>query len=204
MVDPACCTIYGMTEVTRILEQIRQGEPHAEEQLFPLVYDELRRMAAAKLAQERPGQTLQPTALVHEAYLRLVGDTPSPWDSRGHFFAAAAEAMRRILIDKARQKRRPKHGGQCRRVDLDDVSAPVEQPADDLLALDEALSALAAVAPRKAELVKLRFYAGLTIPEAAAALRISEATAQRDWTYARTWLFCRLADQPPPENPATA
>jgi RNA polymerase sigma factor (TIGR02999 family) len=193
-----------MTEVTRILEQIRPGEPHAAEQLFLLVYDELRRMAAAKLAQERLGQTLQATALVHEAYLRLVGNNPSPWDSRGHFFAAAAEAMRRILIDKARQKRRPKHGGRCRRVHLDDVSASVEQPADDLLALDEALSALAAVAPRKAELVKLRFYAGLTIPEAAAALGISEATAQRDWTYARTWLFCRLADQPPPENPATA
>jgi RNA polymerase sigma factor (TIGR02999 family) len=193
-----------MTEVTRILEQIRQGAPHAAEQLFPLVYDELRRMAAAKLAQERPGQTLQATALVHEAYLRLVGDAPSPWDSRGHFFAAAAEAMRRILIDKARQKRRPKHGGQGRRVHLDDVSASVAQPADDLLALDDALSALDAVAPRKAKLVKLRFYAGLTIPEAAAALGISEATAQRDWTYARTWLFCRLADQPPPENPATA
>ena len=172
--------------------------------LLPLVYDELRRLAAQKVAQEKPGQTLQATALVHEAYLRLVGDGPSPWDSRGHFFAAAAEAMRRILIDKARQKRRPKHGGQCRRVHLDEVNAAAEQPADDLLALDEALSALAAVAPRKAELVKLRFYAGLTIPEAAAALGISEATAQRDWTYARTWLFCRLADQPPPENPATA
>jgi RNA polymerase sigma factor (TIGR02999 family) len=192
-----------MTEVTRILEQIQQGKPQASKKLFPLVYDELRQMAAAKLAQERPGQTLQATALVHEAYLRLVGDKPSPWDSRGHFFAAAAEAMRRILIDKARQKRRPKHGGQRRRVNLDEVSASIEQPADDLLALDEALSALAAVAPRKAALVKLRFYAGLTIPEAAAALGISEATAQRDWTYARTWLFCRLADEPPPENPAT-
>lgn len=197
-----------MSEVTQILEQIQQGNPHAAKQLLPLVYDELRQLAAAKLAQERPGQTLQATALVHEAYLRLVGNNPSPWDSRGHFFAAAAEAMRRILIDKARQKRRPKHGGQRRRVNLDEVSASVEQPADDLLALDEALSALAAVAPRKAELVKLRFYAGLTIPDAAAALGISEATAQRDWTYARTWLYCLLADQPPPqdsaENPATA
>src|SRR5262249_4464133 len=155
----ACCTIYGMTEVTRILEQIRQGEPHAAEQLLPLVYDELRQMAGAKLAQERPGQTLQATALVHEAYLRLAGGRPSPWDSRGHFFAAAAEAMRRILIDKARQKRRPKHGGEGRRVHLDDVSASVGQPADDLLALDEALWALAAVPPRKAALVKLPFYA---------------------------------------------
>ena len=194
----------SMSDVTRILSAVEHGDPQAAEQLLPLVYDELRKLAAQKLACEAPGQTLQATALVHEAYLRLVGDAPSPWDSRGHFFAAAAEAMRRILIDKARQKRRPKHGGQCRRVHLDDVSASVGQPADDLLALDEALSALAAVAPRKAELVKLRFYAGLTIPEAAAALGISEATAQRDWTYARTWLFCRLADQPPPENPATA
>jgi RNA polymerase sigma factor (TIGR02999 family) len=191
-----------MTDVTRILSAIEQGDPHAAERLWPVVYDELRQLAAAKLAQERPGQTLQATALVHEAYLRLVGDNPTPWNSRGHFFAAAAEAMRRILIDKARQKRRPKHGGQRRRVTLDDASPSVEQPADDLLALDEALSALAAVAPRKAELVKLRFYAGLTIPDAAAALRISEATAQRDWTYARTWLFCRLADQPPPEDSA--
>jgi RNA polymerase sigma factor (TIGR02999 family) len=198
----------GMSDVTRILEQIQQGKPHATKQLLTLVYDELRQLAAAKLAQEKPGQTLQATALVHEAYLRLVGDDPSPWDSHGHFFAAAAEAMRRILIDKARQKRRPKHGGQRRRVNLDDVSGAVEQPADDLLAIDESLSALAAVAPRKAELVKLRFYAGLTIPEAAAVLGISEATAQRDWTYARTWLYCMLADQAPPadppDNPATA
>ena len=197
-----------MSDVTRILSAIEQGDAHAAEQLLPLVYDELRKLAAAKLAQERPGQTLQATALVHEAYLRLVGNKPSPWSSRGHFFAAAAEAMRRILIDKALRKRRPKHGGQRRRVDLDEASASVEQPADDLLALDEALTALAAVAPRKAELVKLRFYAGLTIPEAAEALGISEATAQRDWTYARTWLYCMLADQPPPddsvENPAGA
>ena len=166
---------------------------------MPLVYEELRKLAGARLAQEKPGQTLEATALVHEAYLRLVGDEPTPWDSRGHFFAAAAEAMRRILIDRARQKRRPKHGGQRHRVKLEDVSASTEQPADDLLALDEALVALTAVAPRKGELVKLRFYAGLTIPEAAATLGISEATAQRDWTYARTWLYCRLADEPPSE-----
>src|SRR5262245_55818852 len=126
-----------MSEVTQILTAIERGDAHAAEQLFPLVYDELRRMAAAKLAQERPGQTLQATAVVHEAYLRLVGDNPSPWDSRGHFFAAAAEAMRRILIDKARQKQRPKHGGQRRRVHLDEVNAAADQPADDLLALDE-------------------------------------------------------------------
>ena len=219
-----------MSDVTRILSQIESGDPAAASQLLPLVYDELRKLAAAKLAHEQPGQTLQATALVHEAYLRLVGNqepgirsqepaeqplapdpcspTPASWDSRGHFFAAAAEAMRRILIDKARQKQRPKHGGQRRRVNLDEVSVSVDQPADDLLALDEALTALNCVAPRKAELVKLRFFAGLTIPEAAAALGISAATAQRDWTYARTWLFCHLADQPPPENssenPSTA
>jgi RNA polymerase sigma factor (sigma-70 family) len=217
-----------MSDVTRILSQIESGDPSAAEQLLPLVYQELRKLAAAKLAQEKPGQTLQATALVHEAYLRLVGPgvrgqesgvgeplipdsrplTPASWDSRGHFFAAAAEAMRRILIDKARQKQRPKHGGERRRFNLDEVSASVDQPGDDLLALDEALTALNCVAPRKAELVKLRFFAGLTIPEAAAALGISAATAQRDWTYARTWLFCHLADQPPPENsseyPSTA
>ena len=188
-----------ITSISRILSQIQSGDPSAAEQLLPLVYEELRKLAGARLAQEKPGQTLEATALVHEAYLRLVGDEPTPWDSRGHFFAAAAEAMRRILIDRARQKRRPKHGGQRRRVNLDEVSASTEQPADDLLALDEALEALTAVAPRKGELVKLRFYAGLTIPEAAAALGISEATAQRDWTYARTWLYCRLADDPPSE-----
>jgi len=198
-----------MSDVTRILSKIEAGDPQAAEQLLPLIYDELRKLAAAKLAQEKPGQTLQATALVHEAYARLVGTTDeAKWDSRGHFFAAAAEAMRRILIDKARQKLRPKHGGQRRRVNLDEVSASIDQPADDLLALDEALTAFRVVSPRKAELVKLRFYAGLTIPEAAAALGISAATAQRDWTYARTWLYCRLADEPPPENssetPSTA
>ena len=223
-----------MSDVTRILSQIESGDPQAAEQLLPLVYDELRKLAAAKLAHEMPGQTLQATALVHEAYLRLVANqrardsglgtegsfedihppAPSPqprtpaFDSRGHFFAAAAEAMRRILIDKARQKQRPIHGGQLRRVNLDEINAAVDQPHDDLLALDEALLALAEVAPRQAQLVKLRFYAGLTIPEAAAALGVSHATAERDWTYARTWLYCRLADQPSPdnssENPSTA
>jgi RNA polymerase sigma factor (TIGR02999 family) len=203
-----------MSDVTRILSQIESGDPAAAEQLLPLVYDELRKLAAAKLAHEKPGQTLQATALVHEAYLRLVGsqldangEGAGKWDSRGHFFAAAAEAMRRILIDKARQKQRPKHGGQRRRVNLDEISVSVDQPADDLLALDIAMTALHAVSPRKADLVKLRFYAGLTIPQAAAALGISTATAERDWTYARTWLFCRIADAPPQEdsseNPST-
>jgi len=192
----------AITDISDILSQIDSGDPSAADQLLPLVYNELRKLAGAKLAQEKPGQTLQPTALVHEAYLRLVGDKPTAWDSRGHFFAAAAEAMRRILIERARQKRGPKRGGQRRRVNLEDVSASTEQPADDLMALDEALVALSAVAPRKGELVKLRFYAGLTIPEAAAALGISEATAQRDWTYARTWLYCRLADEPPSEPSA--
>jgi RNA polymerase sigma factor (sigma-70 family) len=223
----------NMSEVTRLLAQIDSGNSAAAERLLPLVYEELRRLAAAKLAHEKPGQTLQATALVHEAYLRLVGASASggreppdesaydtrpdqgadahrspAFNSRGHFFAAAAEAMRRILIDKARQKLRPKHGGQRHRVNFDQVTASVGQSADDLLALDEALTALNSVAPRKAELVKLRFYAGLTIPDAAAALGISTATAERDWTYARTWLFCRLADEPSPEisseNPSTA
>jgi RNA polymerase sigma factor (TIGR02999 family) len=193
-------TMRAMSDVTQILSQIESGDPSAAEKLLPLVYDELRKLAAAKLAQEKPGQTLQATALVHEAYLRLVGVDGTNWDSRGHFFAAAAEAMRRILIDKARQKQRPKHGGQRRRVNLEEITVSVDQPVDDLLALDGALTALHAVSPRKADLVKLRFYAGLTIPQVAAALGISTATAERDWTYARTWLFCRLADQLPQEN----
>src|SRR5215468_10931364 len=160
-----------MTEVTRILSAIEQGDPHAAEQLLPLVYDELRKLAAAKLAQERPGQTLQATALVHEAYLRLVDVAKAQhWDSRGHFFAAAAEAMRRILVDNARRKDRPKHGGSRRRVALDDVAAAADAPADDLLALDEALTKLAAQDPAAADLVKLRFFGGLTMPEAAKVL----------------------------------
>jgi RNA polymerase sigma factor (TIGR02999 family) len=187
-----------MSEVTRILSAIDQGDPSAVEQLLPLVYDELRKLAADKLAQEKPGQTLQATALVHEAYLRLIGTQPVPeavgrghWDSRGHFFAAAAEAMRRILVDNARRKARPKHGGDRRRVDLDEALA-IADPPEDLVVLDQALAKLDREEPRKAELVKLRFFAGLTIPEAAKVLGISTATAERYWSYARVWLYAEL------------
>lgn len=161
--------------------------------MLPLVYDELRRLAAARLAAEAAGQTLQPTALVHEAYLRLVGQADEQrWENRGHFFAAAAEAMRRILVEAARRKKRLRHGGGRRRVEL--TSPPAEIPDDDLLALDEVLSRLAERAPRKAELVKLRFFAGLTVPQAAAALGISVATAERHWAFARAWLHAELND----------
>jgi RNA polymerase sigma factor (TIGR02999 family) len=192
-----------MSEVTRILSAIEEGDPHAAEQLLPLVYDELRKLASQKLAREAPGQTLQPTALVHEAYLRLVGvRDQQQWQSRGHFFAAAAEAMRRILVDKARRKRRPKHGGDRQRLDWDAACSIAEAPAEDLVALDEALAKLEKQEPARAELVKLRFFAGLTMSEAAQALGISLATAERYWTYARTWLFAELSDAelPPPEN----
>jgi len=190
-----------MTEVTRILSAIEQGDPRAAEELLPLVYEELRNLAAQKLAQEKPGQTLQATALVHEAYLRLVQspqrEQGQSWDSRGHFFAAAAEAMRRILIDNARRKRRPKHGGDRQRVDLNEAAVLTDTPSHDLLALDEALTKLAAEEPAKAELVKLRFFAGLTIPEAAQMLGISVATAERHWTYARVWLYSELTQESP-------
>jgi RNA polymerase sigma factor (TIGR02999 family) len=184
-----------VSEVTRILSAIDAGDPHAAEQLLPLVYDELRRLAAQRLAQERPGQTLEATALVHEAYLRLVGNVRGQhWDSRGHFFAAAAEAMRRILVENARQKHRPKHGGGMLRIDADlnRVAAPVRSA--DLLALDGALTQLARESPARAELVKLRFFAGLTVPEAANILGISVATAERRWAYARTWLYAELRE----------
>jgi RNA polymerase sigma factor (TIGR02999 family) len=179
-----------MSEVTRILEEIQQGDPHAAEQFLPLVYEELRRLAAEKLVQERPGQTLQATALVHEAYLRLLGaDVKKPWDGRGHFFAAAAEAMRRILIDNARHKQTRKAGGGRRRLDLDDIEPALQEgDGDRLLALDEALQQLEAEDPRKAELVKLRFFAGLTAEQAAATLGVSTSTAEKDWAYARSWL----------------
>ncbi len=197
-----------MDDLTRILSAIEQGDPRAAERLLPLVYDELRRMAAAQLASERPGQTLQATALVHEAYLRLVGASDPGWNGRGHFLAAAAEAMRRILVDEARRKRAGRRGGGRRRVDLRDVDRPAEDrgaSADDLLALDEALARLAAEDPAKAELVKLRYYAGLTVEEAGRALGISRATAARHWDYARSWLYSELRDPPPdgddPENP---
>jgi RNA polymerase sigma factor (TIGR02999 family) len=185
-----------MSEVTGILSAIEQGDPHAAEQLLPLVYEELRQLAAQKLAQEKPGQTLQATALVHEAYLRLLGAEPGEhWNSRGHFFAAAAEAMRRILVENARRKKRHRHGGDRRRVSLGDVPA-TERTPEDLLAVDDAVSRLAAEDPAAAEVVKLRFYAGFSVEEAADALAISRAQGYRHWNYARAWLRCALGDEP--------
>ena len=183
-----------LTDVTRILAAIDQGDPHASEQLLPLVYDELRRLAAQKLAEEKPGQTLEATALVHEAYLRLVDtENAQHWNSRGHFFASAAEAIRRILVDNARRKRRPKHGGNRKRVELDEALSVADHQVD-ILALDEALTQLAAEEPVKANLVKLRYFAGLSLEEAAACLGISLATAKRYWAVARAWLFAALSD----------
>jgi RNA polymerase sigma factor (TIGR02999 family) len=179
-----------MSEVTRILSAAEQGDPHATEQLLPLVYEELRKLAAQKLAQEKPGQTLQATALVHEAYLRLVDvEQAQHWDSRGHFFAAAAEAMRRILLNRARDKQCLKRGGHRQRVDLDHLAAVDDASADDLLAIDEALQRLAQENKPCAELVKLRFFAGLTQQEAAACLGLARRTADRCWAYARAWLY---------------
>jgi RNA polymerase sigma factor (TIGR02999 family) len=178
-----------MSEVTRILSAIEQGDPHAAEQLLPLVYDELRRLAAQKLAQEKPGQTLQATALVHEAYLRLVDpDREKNWDSRGHFFAAAAEAMRRILVDSARHKESLKRGGRLARADIDERLVPQPQISEDVLAVDRALTKLADVDKKAAELVQLRYFGGLTLPDAAQILGISPRTAGRLWSYARAWL----------------
>jgi RNA polymerase sigma factor (TIGR02999 family) len=181
-------------EVTRILDAIARGDGQAARDLLPLVYDELRRLAARRLALETPGQTLQATALVHEAYLRLVGpDSGKPWDGRGHFYAAAAEAMRRIVIDRARDRKRLKRGGARRRESLDlDALAGDDAPPDDLLDLDEALGRLAAIDPRGAKLVKLRLYAGLNLDEAAKALGVVRRTAERDWAFARAWLFRQL------------
>jgi len=188
-----------MNEVSRILSAIDRGDGQAAAQLLPLVYEELRKLAARKLAQEKPGQTLQATALVHEAYLRLVGGgTEVRWDSRGHFFGAAAEAMRRILVENARRKGRQKRGGALARVDLDEAELACRIPPDDLLALDEALARLAAEDPVKARLVELRFFAGLSLEEAAEVLGVSAATAKRYWRYARAWLHRAVAggDQP--------
>jgi len=185
----------AMNHLTRILTAIEAGDPQAADELLPIVYTELRKLAAVKLSHEKPGQTLQPTALVHEAFVRLVGgDTRQAWNSRGHFFAAAAEAMRRILVEQARRKRRLKRGGELKRVDLDSACAIAEPQSIDVLALDEALTKLAADKPAKAELVKLRFFAGLTMPEAAVALGISLATAERYWTFARAWLYSELTE----------
>jgi RNA polymerase sigma factor (TIGR02999 family) len=182
-----------MSDVSGILNAIQQGDPYASDQLLPLVYDELRKLAAQRLAQERPGQTLEATALVHEAYLRLVGAQASQaWSSRGHFFAAAAEAMRRILVENARRKNRIKHGGQLERVDLETIDLPTRMASDELLALDEALGKLKEHDPQKALLVDLRYFGGLTIEQAAEVLGISRVTAHRYWTYARAWLHQQM------------
>lgn len=186
-----------MSDVTYILNQIESGDPSAAEQLLPLVYDELRKLAAAKLAQEKPGQTLQATALVHDAYIRLVdSEKARQWNSRGHFFCAAAEAMRRILVESARHKARVKHGGNVLRLNIepDEILAP--ETLDDLLALDEALDRLAANDSQAAELVKLRYFAGLTIPQAAEALGISPRKADMLWSFARAWLRCEIEGSP--------
>lgn len=187
MAEPRGCIIGVMDNVTQILSEIEQGEPGAAERLLPLVYQELRRLAAAKLSNEKPGQTLQATALVHEAYLRLVGNDDAPqWNGRRHFFAAAAESMRRILIDNARRRRTQKRGDGWQRQELESVAAP--EPDEELLALDEALEKLAAKEPLKAKLVELRYFVGLTGDEAAEVLGISPTTSDRHWVYARAWL----------------
>jgi RNA polymerase sigma factor (TIGR02999 family) len=189
-----------MSGVTQLLQALKHGQPQAAEALLPLVYDERRKLARSKLQHEQPGHTLEATALVHEAYVRLVGDgkqksgdEEQPWEGRGHFFAAAAEAMRRILVESARRKRRVKRGGDLQRQCIDDEAIAAPEIDGDLIELDAALDKLAAQDPRKAELVKLRYFAGLTIEQAAAALEISTTTADRDWTYARAWLFRELS-----------
>jgi RNA polymerase sigma factor (TIGR02999 family) len=190
-----CNLNNSMLDVTQILSAIEAGDSTASGRLLPLLYDELRKLAAQKLANERPSQTLQATALVHEAYLRLVDvEQVQHWNSRGHFFAAAAEAMRRILVDRARRKNTAKHGGDWVRIDVPDIESTTDSKSDNLLALDEALTKLAAEEPAKAELVKLRYFAGLSIEEAADVLGISRTTASRYWTYARIWLFSELSD----------
>jgi RNA polymerase sigma factor (TIGR02999 family) len=181
-----------MSDVTRLLSAIDQGDPRAAAQLLPLVYDELRKLATQKLAHEKPGQTLQATALVHEAYLRLVDDKEQPWNSRGHFFAAAAEAMRRILIERARGKAREKRGGDWQRVDFEELDVATSVSPDQLVALDDALVRLEALDHLAGELVKLRYFAGLALEQAAAALGVSTATAYRHWAYARAWLRSEL------------
>jgi len=181
-----------MSDVTRILERVEQGDGKAPEELLPLVYDELRRLAAHKMANEMPGQTLQPTALVHEAWLRLTGGANQEWNGRGHFFAAAAEAMRRILVENARRKQRVKHGGELQRVDMTTLDVAILSDDGHLLAVDEALEKLAARDPLGAQLIKLRFFAGLPNVEAARLLEIPERTAKRTWAYARAWLYEEL------------
>ena len=184
-----------MSDLTRILDRAQQGDPKAAAELLPLVYEELRKLAAAKMARESAGQTLQPTALVHEAWLRLAGTASTQFDSRGHFFAAAAEAMRRILIENARRKSRLKRGGQQERVDLDQVQLATDSDPAMVLSIDQALEKLAKAHPQKAELVKLRFFVGLSLPEAARALNLSETTVKRHWAFARAWLYGELAEE---------
>src|SRR5262245_49328533 len=190
-----------MNDVTRILSAIEQGNPRASKELLPLIYKELRRLAKQRLAREKPGQTLQATALVHEAYLRLVGgEEAQRWDNRGHFFAAAAEAMRRILVEKARRKRAERHGGRLERQDLDAVDIAAPAPSVDLLALDEALAKLEAEDSVKGQLVKLRYFTGLSEEDAASILGISRTTAQRHWRYAKVWLLKQLRGAAGPEE----
>jgi RNA polymerase sigma factor (TIGR02999 family) len=189
-----------MTEVTRILSAIERGDPSAASQLLPLVYEELRKLASTKLAQEKPGQTLQPTALVHEAYLRLVdAENAQEWNSRGHFFAAAAEAMRRILVENARRKKTQKHGGAGQRVELAEIEAPSSSTSDGWLLLDDALGAFTHEDQIAAQVAKLHLFAGLSVEDAGTVLGISRATAFRHWTYARAWLQARLQDAESPE-----
>ena len=181
-----------MSDVTKILSAIERGDENAADKLLPLVYQELRKLAAAKLSKEKPGQTLQPTMLVHEAYVRLVDvEQPQQWNGRGHFFGAAAEAMR-ILVEKARRKLSQKHGGHMQRIELDIATAAIENPVEDLLALDEALTRFEQQWPDKAKLVKLKYFAGLTIPEVSEAMGVSTATAERYWKFARAWLHSEL------------
>ena len=191
-----------MTDVTQILSAIEQGDTQAAERLLPLVYGELRQLATAKMAREKPGQTLQATALVHEAYVRLVdGSGASNWNSRGHFFQAAGEAMRRILIENARRKSRKKHGGEHQRIDFEGLDLACKMPAEDVLALDEALQRLAAVDPVKAKLVQLRFFAGLGIEDSAELLGVSASTAKRYWRFARAWLHAEMAERDQYDTP---
>jgi RNA polymerase sigma factor (TIGR02999 family) len=181
-----------MSDVTQILEALARGDPTVADELLPLLYDQLRTLAAQKMANEAPGQTLQPTALVHEAWLRLVGSGQEHWNSRGHFFGAAAEAMRRILVERARKKARVRHGGQLERVDLDHVTVAARDNDDTILAVHEALEKLAGQSPQKAEVVKLRYFAGMEHAEIAEALGVSEPTVRRRWAYARSWLYAEL------------
>ena len=184
-----------MSDVTRVLAAMEAGDSAASEKLLPLVYDELRKLAAAKLSRDKPGQTLQATALVHEAYVRLVRSSDRHWDGQGHFFAAAAEAMRRILVEQARRKSRLKHGGDLARVDLPEIAAPQEDSADRMVAVDEALDRLAQEDPVAAEVVKLHYFAGLTLEEVGGVLGMSRATAYRQWSYARSWLKTDVESQ---------